>query len=104
LSVTACLFACYLPYPYCTGTKPPPPFRQVLVPGARVALTLMFNTSAIHALPAALSGATSALLRAATGDAGAHIAAANHPMPTLPTEPAVVIEKEFSARPPRLRD
>lgn len=69
---------------------------QVLGAGGRVALTLAFNTSAIHALPAALSGATTALLRAVTGDATAIIAAANHPMPTLPTEPAVVIEKEFS--------
>ncbi|KAK9842270.1 hypothetical protein WJX81_003820 [Elliptochloris bilobata] len=69
---------------------------QVLGAGGRVALTLAFNTSAIHALPAALSAATGALLRAATGDASASIAAANHPLPTLPTEPAVVIEKEFS--------
>ena len=61
-----------------------------------MALTLAFNTSAIHSLPAALSGATSALLRAVTGDMTARIAATNHPMPTLPTEPAVVIEKEFS--------
>lgn len=69
---------------------------QVLGAGGRMALTLAFNTSAIHSLPAALSGATTALLRAVTGDANARIAAANHPLPTLPTEPAVVIEKEFS--------
>lgn len=67
-------------------------------PGGRVALTLMFNASAMHALPAALSSASSALLRAATGVATASIAATNHPLPTLPTEPAIVIEKEFSER------
>jgi hypothetical protein len=67
---------------------------QVLGAGGGVAYTVMFNTTAIHGLPAALNAASNALLRslAAAGES-ASIGVRNHPMPTLPGEPAVRFSK-----------
>ena len=57
-----------------------------------MAYTVMFNTTAIHGLPAALNAASNALLQAvASGDA--RIGVRNHPMPTLPGEPAIKFSK-----------
>ncbi len=60
--------------------------------GGRVRYTVMFNTTAIHGLPAALNGASNAILSAVAGP-GADIRVANHPMPTLRNEAAVKFSK-----------
>ena len=60
-----------------------------------MAYTVMFNTTAIHGLPAALNAASNALLHSLPGgtEGGASIDVRNHPMPTLPGEPAVRFSK-----------
>ena len=64
----------------------------MLRPGGRVRYTVMFNTTAIHGLPAALNSASNALARAVAGP-GPDIRVANHPMPTLHNEAAVKFSK-----------
>lgn len=58
-----------------------------------VAYTVLFNTTATHGLPAAINEASSALLRAVTGNPAAGISVRNHPMPTLQNEAAVKFSK-----------
>lgn len=74
---------------------------QALAAGGGVAYTVMFNTTAIHGLPAALNAASSALLRSLAGAEGgaASIGVRNHPMPTLPGEPAVEISRDTGELP-----
>ena len=60
----------------------------------RASYTILFNTTATHGLPAAINQASSALLRAITGNPGAGISVRNHPMPTLQQEAAVQFSKE----------
>ena len=65
----------------------------MLEQGGRASYTLLFNTTATHGLPAAINQASSALLRTATGNPAASIAARNHPLPTLQQEAAVKFSK-----------
>ena len=67
---------------------------QVLSQDGRASYTILFNTTATHGLPAAINQASSALLRAITGNPGAGISVRNHPMPTLQQEAAVQFSKE----------
>lgn len=66
---------------------------QILTGAQAVGLTLLANQSTPHALPTALNAATTALLRAATGDGSAGIKIANHPMPTLVHEASVQLSR-----------
>lgn len=62
-----------------------------------MAYTVLFNTTATHGLPAALNEASSALLRAVTGNPAAGISVRSHPMPTLQNEAAVKFSKVAGA-------
>ena len=66
--------------------------RQVLGAGGNARYTVLFNTTAVHGLPAALNSASNALARAVAGP-GVDIRVANHPMPTLRDEAAVKFSK-----------
>ncbi len=67
--------------------------RQVLEQGGQASYTVLFNTTAMHGLPAAINEASNALLRTVTGNPGASIAVRNHPLPTLQQEAAVKFSK-----------